>query len=789
VPDLRAWRLALRLIAGAAATVSAALGPAVLAAPAENWSVPGLEKPAEIIVDHWGVPHIFAGSQRDAFFLQGYNAARDRLWQIDLWRKRGLGRLSASLGPAYLEQDRAARLLLYRGDMAAEWAAYGPEGRDIVSAFTAGVNAYVDQVHAGKRPLPVEFRLTGSAPERWAPEDVVRIRSHALVSNLVSEVQRAQTLCRYGFAAETLRRKLEPAHALQLAEGLDPCSVPAEVLTTYQLGTQPVSFHQGSVKTAALEDFDRAVTAEGSNNWVIDAAHSATGRPILANDPHRQLGAPSLRYLAHLSAPGLDIIGAGEPALPGVALGHNADAAFGLTIFYIDQEDLYVETTDAAHPDQTRSGEGWEPMRVVHESIPVKGAAPVDVTLKFTRHGPVLYENAGHAFALRSVWAEPGSAGYLQSLRFIHARTSADFLAARSRWAAPPLNLVWADRAGEIDWAAGGAAPVRPNWDGLAPVPGDGRYEWKGFWSASDLPSLHNPARGWVATANQMNLPVDYPAETRKLSFEWADRSRISRIEAVLGSKPKITLQDAERLQTDSVSPLARRAIALFGADADPQPRRAAAIALLRNWDGNETTDSAAAALYEVWAMKHLGPAMLKARAPGAAVQTSLDAVVTALEPLPADIREPVLRDSLDAALGELDTRLGPYMKAWRWGDLHHATFVPAVAALAGPELKAKMTAGPLPIPGGASTPKAATYDPKDFNTIAGASVRLVMDVGAWDNSRFINTPGQSGDPDSPHYKDLFEPWATGAYRPLLFSRPAVEAAADRIIKLTPQKP
>ncbi len=205
----------------------------------EDRAVAGLSQPAEIIVDRWGIPHIYAKSARDAFFLQGYNAARDRLWQIDLWRKRGLGRLSASFGPAYVAQDRAARLFLYRGDMAAEWAAYDPGARESVEAFAAGVNAYVAEVRTGKRPLPVEFSLTASQPEAWNPEDVLRIRSHALVSNVASEVARARVVCAGGVAADALRRKLEPAHKLVVPKGLDPCVVPANVLDDYVLATDP----------------------------------------------------------------------------------------------------------------------------------------------------------------------------------------------------------------------------------------------------------------------------------------------------------------------------------------------------------------------------------------------------------------------------------------------------------------------------------------------------------------------------------------------------------------------
>jgi len=444
---------ALTMLAGAAhAEVSTAVRQ-------EDRTLAGLAQPAEMIIDRWGIPHIYAQSARDAFFLQGYNAARDRLWQIDLWRKRGLGRLSASLGPAYVAQDRAARLFLYRGDMAGEWAAYGPGGRESVEAFAAGINAYVAEVRTGKRPLPVEFGLTKSQPEDWKPEDVLRIRSHALVSNVTSEVARARVVCAGGVEADALRRKLEPAHKLSVPKGLDPCDVPADVLKDYMLATEPVNFKAlADARTAEVdtdiklaEVIDRRA-AEGSNNWTISGARTATGRPILANDPHRPVGVPALRYIAHLEAPGLSIIGAGEPALPGISFGHNGTTAFGITIFYIDQEDLYVyETRGATY----RYKGGWAPMTTVRETIEVKGEAPREVELRFTRHGPVVSEDSarGRAFAIRTIWGEPGLAGYFGSARMWRAKGWEDFQTARNKWGAPPLNLVYADTSGEVGCA------------------------------------------------------------------------------------------------------------------------------------------------------------------------------------------------------------------------------------------------------------------------------------------------------------------------------------------------
>ncbi len=567
------------------------------------------------------------------------------------------------------------------------------------------------------------------------------------------------------------------------------------------LATEPVAFSAEAKKVAALDlpAFAEAAAAEGSNNWVVAASRTATGRPMLANDPHRTLGAPSLRYVVHLNAPGLDIMGAGEPALPGISFGHNDDAAFGITIFGIDQEDLYVYELKPDDPDQYRYGQGWARMTVVHEALPVKGEAPRAVELRYTRHGPVIYADPAHhrAFALRTVWNAPGASGYFQASWLTHAKTWRDLEVARDHWGAPPLNLVFANAAGDIGWAPAGLTPIRPNWDGLTPVPGDGRYEWAGFLKGEDLPSSLNPAEGWLATANQMDLPAGYPAEQRKISFEWSDSLRIVRINEVLAANNHVSVADSMALQTDSVSALSRRATALLAPLSSPDPRTGHALALLKAWDHDETVGSAAAAIYEVWGMKHLGAGVVRKATPKAdwalIGQGSLDAVITYLEqpdgrlgPDPAAARDALLLSTLGEALDELTTRLGPDMSAWSWGALHHATFEPAAAPLADPALRARMTLGPVPLPGSASTPKAATYRLSDFTATAGASVRMVMDVGAWDNSMIINTPGQSADPASPHYGDLFPLWAAGRYVPMLFSRPAVEAAAESVLILTP---
>ena len=779
-------RHAIALLAMAIATPS-------LASPVttEQRRLPGLAAAGEIVVDRWGISHIYAGSSRDAFFLQGYATARDRLWQIDLWRKRGLGRLSASFGPAFVAQDRAARLFLYRGDMAAEWAAYPAEAKGWTQAFAAGINAFVGDVAAGRQPLPEEFAATGSAPERWTADDIVRIRGNALASNLAAEVARARSLCTGGLKYEPLRRQIEPPHNILLPKGLDPCAIGADVLKDYLLGTAGVRFEKGTIvadtPAQALSAAADTDVREGSNNWVIAAGRSASGRPILAGDPHRGHSVPSLRYIVHLEAPDLHLAGAGEPALPGISFGHNADAAWALTIFYIDQQDLVVN-----EPADTRA----MPFTIVRDTIDVKGEAPRTVELRFTQDGPVISQDpvSGRSFTLRATWDRPGASAYFNASWLYRAKSWNDFTVARDHWGAPPLNLLYADTHGDIGWAAAGFVPVRPGGDGLLPVPGNAAHAWQGLMDPALLPSLRNPAKGWIATANAMNLPDGYPNEARRIGFEWTDRSRIDRIETVISATPKFSLLDSMALQTDTHSPLAARAVALLqGVTGDTADSRAA-LALLQGWDGNETADSAAAALYEVWARRHLGEAAVAAIVPEPARAgfgtPAVSAVIGVLETSsgllgrdPATMRTAILRSSLDAAWRETSALLGGDATAWRWGRLHRALFTPALDI---PGREDQRRVGPLPLGGSASTPMAASPRGESFHVAAGASVRMVLDVGDWDNSVIINTPGQSGDSTNSHYRDLFPLWAAGRYVPLRWTRDAVMRDAETVITVTP---
>lgn len=814
----RARRLAALLIlstAAAQAVPPAATTAATAAAPAnERFQVAGLEKPASILIDRWGVPHIYANTLYDAFYVQGFMAARDRLWQIDLWRKRGLGEMAKDFGPAYVEGDRMARAVLFRGDMYREWLAYGSDAKRVAEAFVAGVNAYVAQTESRPDLLPPEFRVLNYKPARWRAEDIVRIRHHGLTLNFMGEVNRAQVYCQVKpDAARTdwVQRELDPPIQPKLPDGLDPCALPTvELRRAYELATAAPRFPKewwASAKAegiphealyAVLDTNSDTARSLGSNNWVISGSRTSTGRPILANDPHRAHGAPSLRYISHLNAPGMSVIGAGEPFLPGISIGHNDNIGFGLTRFYMDQEDLYVYETNPAQPHEYKYRGRWEPMEAVTEEIAVKGeAAPRKISLEFTRHGPVLVTDAkgNRAYALRAAWLDLGMAPYFGSMDYMRSQNWDQFRAAMNRWGAPGENQVYADREGNIGWIPGGLTVIRPNWDGLTPVPGDGRYEWAGYRNMDELPWAYNPAAGYVVTANENNIPPNHPAAKMGVGYEWSDTARARRLKSLVAANPHSSVADSMAWQNDTTSLPALRAVALLAnvRTEDAQARRG--LDLLRGWDGNERADSAPAALFEVWFSKYLRPAVVRAalspegaKLAGYGDASRVLAVLEKPEPwMPVERRNEVIVASLKSAMAEVERKLGPDPKAWQWGRLHTAVFNHPLDPLLDNAARQRYDVNAGPIGGSSFTPMNTSYRNSDYQLTAGASFRMVLDVGNWDASRVVNAPGQSGNPTSPHYRDLAQMWARGDYFPLLYTRKAVEKETREKVELVPQ--
>ena len=732
-----------------------------------SMQIRGLERPVTVIRDEWGVPHIYAETQADLFFAQGFVAAQDRLWQMDLWRRIGEGKLAEVTGPAAVERDRFARLLRYRGDMEAEWKSYAADAKPIIESFARGVNAWIAE--SGDR-LPIEFQLAGYRPEPWTPEVcLTRMAGYVMTRNATMEILRAQLASRFGVKFVDDWVEADPPRRLEIPGGLDLAGIEPRILAAANSASGPVTFNP----------------SDGSNNWVVDGTMTATGKPMLANDPHRTIALPSLRYLVHLVGPGWNVIGAGEPTLPGVAAGHNERVGFGFTIVGIDQQDIYVEEINPADPTEYRYRGRWEKMRIERERIAVRGEAqPREVELKFTIHGPIIHEDGGRhrAYALRWVGSEPGTAGYLASLTLNRVQSWPEFLKAMERWKVPSENLIYADVDGNIGWVAAGLTPIRRNWSGMAPVPGaSGEFEWDGFLPVKELPQSFNPAKHYVATANHNILPPGYG---KQIGYEWASPIRYQRIDEVL-RRPgiKYTVDDFKRLQHDELSIPARQLIAVLREArierADLQPF----LTLLRDWDGVMRKDSAAAALFEFWLTK-LPAEVFRRRVSDE--QWTFIATRIPIERLIEEVKSggetAAIERSLTVAVAEARVKLGEDWKSWRWGTVHKAPFTHPLAT-------SDERRGLLDLPSverGGDGNTVNNTSGTNFRQNHGASFREILDVSDWDRSVATSVPGQSGQPGSRHYDDLLKLWADGRYFPLLYNRGKVEAGAKQRLILTP---
>ncbi|NNE71943.1 MAG: penicillin acylase family protein, partial [Rhodothermales bacterium] len=538
----------------------------------------------------------------------------------------------------------------------------------------------------------------------------------------------------------------------------------------------------------------------GSNNWVTDGSLSRSGYPVMANDPHRTLAVPSLRYWTHLVAPGWNVIGGGEPEIPGISIGHNEHGAWGLTVFQTDGEDLYVYETHPDDPRRYRYGNGWEEMTAIADTIHVKDSAPVVVEHLYTRHGPVVYQNPERpvAYAVRAAWSEIGGAPYLASLRMNQARTWEEFREACRYSHIPGENMIWAGRDGTIGWQAVGIAPVRPNWSGLVPVPGDGRYEWDGYLDILEKPHEVNPPRGWIATANNELVPDDYPHRDA-VGWEWSDPFRAHRAAEVLGSGQVFGLADHMQLQTDVLSIPARTLVPLLRPLRLTDPPLEAARSMLLKWDHQLHADSGPAALYVLWE-RILQRAVPEAVASpqtrellgGLALSAIIDHLTYPGPEFagqcggcnPLEGRDALLISTLAAAMEEAKDRMGDDPEAWRYGDFKHADIDHALLSTVTPESAERLDCCDLPRGGNSYTLNNTSGGD---NQRAGATFRIIVDTGDWDASVGMNAPGQSGDPDSPFYDNLFEHWARDQFFPVYFSRELVEAAAVERTELLPE--
>jgi penicillin G amidase len=735
--------------------------------PADR-SGPG--RACRILIDAYGIPHLYAESEADLFFLQGFNAGRDRLWQIDLWYKRGLGRLAANFGETFLAHDIAARKILYRGDLVKEWAAYGPDAKAIFDAFVDGVNAFIALVRSGDQPLPAEFVHTKTEPDFWSADEAITIRFHGLTQNVENEVARVRLRADGDDACERFLGRLQP----RLHDGSTFTQAEAALLEAalviYRHAVDPISFAGAPTGAAGAPD--------GSNAWAIAGSRTQSGKPILASDPHRALTTPSLRYIVGLHAPGLDLVGGGEPMQPGVSIGHNGTAAFGLTIFPADQEDFVLLDLDGADD---------VPITTRREHINVRGRPePVETEVELTPVGPVLAwdESKRSAVALQSVWFEPGAFPYLQSVRYRKARSLPEFSAAAAKWGCPAVNLIYADQAGDIARLSTGFVPQRRQ-SGLLPRRSLHEAKWAGIQSVAELTSVANPSCGYVHTANEFNLP-EGPARERMIGFEWTEASRSQRIKECFDNDRQVTLADALALQIDKKSLIAARVMALVKTIASAGADLRDMIDRLSAWDGALDPESREAALFEVWYVRHLKPALVSLAAGRTFAMPHIDneALCDFLEKSGAHSARPVVDKTLRSAHAEItvhDARLG---RPAVWGDFLHAVFPHPLSG----QSDRFPVVGPFRQGGSESTVFHSGFDAQTFMKLTGSTFRIVINLADWDNSFCINAPGQSGDSRSSFYDAMAALWAAGQMVPMLSSAEAVRGAAKVEIELIPYR-
>lgn len=772
----------------------------------------GLLDEVEIIRDSIGINHIYAKNEHDLFFAQGYAAAADRLFQFELWRRQATGTTAEVLGRRALNRDMGARLFRFRGNLEEEFRHYHPNGNAIITAFTEGVNARIAEALEHPEELPIEFKLLNWRPGFWTPEVVIS-RHQGLLGNIDEEVQLAQAVARVGADKVKSLLTFEPGEAkLQFDSALYRDALFDSIIYLYKAFRAPLRFLPGDL-VANADSSPRAefIGAEqrlawetdhqkedkfiGSNNWIVSGARSASGHPLLANDPHRALAVPSLRYMVHLHAPGWNVIGAGEPTIPGVSIGHNDHGAWGLTIFTLDGEDLYqYPLHPSSHRQYKKDGE-WVAFTEVQDTILVKGEAPVHITHRYTHHGPVVFmDTVRHlAYAVRAAWLEPGCAPYLASLRMDQATDWTSFQKACTYNRIPGENMIWADRAGNIGWQAAGIAPIRYNWDGLVPVPGDGRYEWAGYLPVDSLPHVFNPPKGYWATANENLAPAGY-RYTNAIGYLWATRFRADRIDEVLTANSALRVSDMMRLQTDYTSLPAQKLVPLLLRVKSNEKLTEVVRTALLVWDFRLEPNSVEAGMYVAWE-RSLNRALWNRQVPEAVQQQIRSVPLNRLiEWLlnpgivfngSAAARDGFILACLEAATRELTTRLGADPTRWQYGQekYHHARIRHPLSTAVDEKTRELLEVGPLPRGGYGSTPGMTS---NADNQSSGASFRMVVDVSDWDATWLTNTPGQSGDPRSPFYKNLFERWANDQHVRAYFSRDKVEKAAYQKTVLKP---
>ena len=767
----------------------------------------GIQSKVEVLRDARGVPYIRAASLEDLAFAQGYITAQDRLWQMDLSRRVAQGRLSELFGARTLHSDIENRTLGMKQAAERGVTELDPEERKLLWEYAQGVNAFIS-THQDR--LPIEFWLLRYHLEPWRESDSLEVAlnmARLLNTSWPDELMREQVRRKLGNAQ--LESDIFPARSpldRPVAELPPASSAPAG-----RPGARPpdaTSLHPNSPHPAGkvtdhlqqdLAGLDpmlqvletpSSYTGVGSNNWVISGTHTRSGKPLLANDPHLPYGVPSIWYMVHLEAPGVDVSGVSLPGLPMVIIGHNRHIAWGVTNTGPDVQDLYEETFKPQNPHEYFDDAKWVEDSERIERIKIRGKPDDTLLVKSTRHGPILPDSGSRHLALEWTALLP-NALHFPFLKVDEARNWSEFTDALRGFAGPMQNFVYADTDGNIGFYAPGWVPIRKRGDGSVPVSGSsGDFEWVGMVPFQDLPHAYNPKNGFIATANSRVIPNGYPYF---ITSSWGEPYRTARIYQLLEAGKSLAVADMLKIQMD-LHPLddewlRDRLIAAAKEYPPREPDVRFAIEKLRAWDGEATADSAATLVCELTkpALLHrilaprLGDNLSGYRCPmsTAFLQNVIDHKLERwLPPGDSNFSQTLIK-SLEEAVSQIPRLVGTDdHNAWKWGNTIPLTFRHPLGGALRP-LGWLLNVGPFPQSGTASTIKRATLG-------VGPSMRMVVDLRELDSSVQNITLGESGQPFSPYYKDQFEAWYHGQSFPMPFSDAALQKAAAHRLELEP---
>lgn len=745
--------------------------------------IPGLGGRVDVWRDPEGVPHVRASSARDAFLAQGFVHAQDRLWQMEYDRRRALGRWAEVAGPQGLAQDVQMRRFRLERSARVDYEAVEPDTRTMLDAYAEGVNAFI----AASPRLGVEFDLMGLRPEPWRPWDaglVYKVR-HVLMGVWQTKAWRARLLRQVG-ADMTARLcpGTPPNPTLIVPPGLAYEGPPVDGLEALR-ACEPV--------LAGLPEWEG-----GSNNWAVAGWRTASGRPLVAGDPHRPLEVPGVYYQNHLACPDFDVIGLSFAGVPGFPhFGHNAAVAWCVTHAAADYQDLYVERFAPGEPLSYAFQGAWREAPSTRESIAIRGAAPAEIEIVETHHGPIVLGDprAGWGIALRyTATAAPNRT--FDAVRAMLRAGSADELEAAMRdWVDPVNNLVLGDVRGSIGYRTRGVVPLRAPANAWVPVPGwDGAHEWRGTVPFEEMPAVRDPATGFVATANSRVAGDAYP---HHIGIDYAPDFRQRRLVARLEGLRGATVADMAAIHADRVSIPARELVQILRGLAPADEASREGLARLGEWDGTMGRESVAATIYAVFRERLMRDLMTPILGPLAteAFAGAPRGAVAHMARLRASLAGMIRRDdrtllppggdwpaalgcALREALAELARALGQDPDGWRWGRLHGTvprhTLSPAL-----PEHAALLDPPAVPMAGDGDTVQAASFIAGGGYGLTSASVaRYVFDLGDWERSAWVVPLGASGHPGSPHYADQTETWADVRLLPMRYGWERIRAEA-----------